>query len=665
MNAAFQNEAGFHVLILPHTRRDGDVASALLRRSGIACEVVGSAASLALALREPVGAVVITDAALRDPDFVRVTAALGRQPAWSDIPVVLLGHDATDTAAAERLRSSLTNVTLLNRPTSVRTLLSSVQAALRGRKRQYQTRDQMRMLRETQETVRTREQQLHTLAENSPDILSRFDRNFRHVFVNQAATRNTGLTRDDLIGRTNRELGMPPDLCDVFERTLTQVFETGEPRTVEFTFPGPTGALHYTSSVVPEFGSSGEVLSVLSVSRDVTERKNAEDALRVADRRKDEFLAMLAHELRNPLAPIRSASELLGRVAEGDPKTQAIVGIVKRQVAHLTRLVDDLLDVSRITQGRIELQRAPVELLGVISQALESVDPLVREKGHRLERAGREEAMYVYGDSARLVQCLVNLLANAAKYTDAGGTIRIDVRQRDSQAIVTISDTGMGITKELLPQIFELFVQSERSLDRSQGGLGIGLSVVKRLVEMHGGAVAAHSPGAGQGSTFEVRLPVIAPPGEKRVEEEGASVAGRRILIVDDNSDAADSLALLLRLNGHNTESVYVPEEALERTLQFRPQIVLLDIGLPGIDGYEVARRIRARDAAVRLIALTGYGQRDDIERARAAGFDAHLIKPVDLAALDRLLAEPITPSRVLEFGALRKPNLAAVPSGG
>jgi len=193
MNAALQIEAGYHVLILPHTRRDGDVASALLRRSGIACEVVGSAASLALALREPVGAVVVTDAALRDPDFARVTAALGRQPAWSDIPVVLLGHDATDTAAAERLRSSLTNVTLLNRPTSVRTLLSSVQAALRGRKRQYQTRDQMRMLRETEETVRTREQQLHTLAENSPDILSRFDRNFRHVFVNQAATRNTGL----------------------------------------------------------------------------------------------------------------------------------------------------------------------------------------------------------------------------------------------------------------------------------------------------------------------------------------------------------------------------------------------------------------------------------------------------------------------------------------
>jgi len=300
------------------------------------------------------------------------------------------------------------------------------------------------------------------------------------------------------------------------------------------------------------------------------------------------------------------------------------------------------LDVSRITQGRIELQRAPVELLGVIAQALESVEPLVREKAHRIERAVGEEPLYVNGDSARLVQCLVNLLANAAKYTDAGGTIHIAMRQQDSQAIITVSDTGMGITKELLPQIFELFVQSERSLDRSQGGLGIGLSVVKRLVEMHGGAVAARSPGIGQGSTFEVRLPVIPAPGEKRVEEEEASAAGRRILIVDDNSDAADSLALLLRLNGHNTQSVYVPEEALERTLQFRPQIVLLDIGLPRIDGYEVARRIRARDEVVKLIALTGYGQRDDIERARVAGFDAHLIKPVDLAALDRLLAEPI-----------------------
>jgi PAS domain S-box-containing protein len=641
MNAALQTEAGYRVLILPQTRRDGDVACTLLRRSGIVCEVMKGAAALAHAVREPVGAVVITDAALRDPDFPRVVAALGQQPAWSDIPVVLLGQNPADTAVAERLRASLTNVTLLNRPASVRTLLSSVQAALRGRKRQYQTRDQMRMLRETEETVRTREQQLHTLAENSPDILSRFDRSFRHVFVNQAATRNTGLPREALIGRTSRELGMPADLCDVFEQTLTQVFETGEPRTVEFTFPAPTGPLHYTSSVVPEFGKSGDVESVLSVSRDVTERKNAEDALRLADRRKDEFLAMLAHELRNPLAPIRSASEFLGRVSQGDAQTQAIVGIVKRQVAHLTRLVDDLLDVSRITQGRIELQRAPVELLAVIAQALESVEPLLREKGHRLERSVGEQALYVNGDSARLVQCLVNLLANAAKYTDAGGTIRIAMRQEGAQAIVTVSDTGMGITKELLPQIFELFVQSERSLDRAQGGLGIGLSVVKRLVEMHGGVVAAMSPGAGHGSTFEVRLPVIPAPRETCVEDSESSSGGRRILIVDDNSDAADSLALLLRLNGHNTQSVYVPEEALERTLEFRPQTVLLDIGLPRIDGYEVARRIRARDLQVRLIALTGYGQRDDIERARAAGFDAHLIKPVDLAVLDRLLSEP------------------------
>jgi PAS domain S-box-containing protein len=640
MNAVLQTESGYRVLILPQTRRDGDVACALLRRSGITCEVVKGAGVLAQALREPVGAVVITEAALRDPEFAKVTTALGQQPAWSDVPVVLLGQNPADTTAAERLRASLTNVTLLNRPTSVRTLLSSVQAALRGRKRQYQTRDQMRMLRETEETVRTREQQLHTLAENSPDILSRFDRNFRHVFVNQAATRNTGLTREALIGRTSREMGMPPDLCDVFERTLTEVFETGEPRTVEFTFPGPAGALHYTSSVVPEFGKSGEVESVLSVSRDVTERKNAEDALRLADRRKDEFLAMLAHELRNPLAPIRSASEFLGRVCQGDPQTQAIVGIVKRQVAHLTRLVDDLLDVSRITQGRIELQRAPVELLAVLAQALESVEPLVQEKRHRVERAVGEKPVYVNGDSARLVQCLVNLLANAAKYTDAGGTIRVAMRQEGTQAVVTVSDTGMGIAKELLPQIFELFVQSERSLDRAQGGLGIGLSVVKRLVEMHGGVVTAVSPGAGHGSTFEVRLPVIPAPKETCVEDSKSSSGGHRILIVDDNSDAADSLALLLRLNGHNTQSVYVPEEALERTLEFRPQTVLLDIGLPRIDGYEVARRIRARDQDVRLIALTGYGQRDDIERARAAGFDAHLIKPVDLAVLDRLLEE-------------------------
>jgi PAS domain S-box-containing protein len=640
VSATRQLDDDCRVLILPPTRRDGDVTCALLRRCGISCEIFENAAALARAIEDSVGALLLTDAALREPHFNEILLALERQPPWSDLAVVLLGENAPDQLAATRLRGSLTNVTLLNRPTSVRTLLSSLQAAIRGRKRQYQTRDQMQVLRETEHAVRNREEQLRTLAENSPDILSRFDRSFRHVFVNQAATRDTGLTREGFIGKTSRELGMPAELCDVFERTLAEVFETGEPRTVEFTVPGRLGPRHFASSVVPEFDGAGPVHTVLGVSRDVTERKNAEDALRLADRRKDEFLAMLAHELRNPLAPIRSASELLERVACGDAQTQAAVGIVKRQVTHLTRLVDDLLDVSRITQGRIELKRAAVALSAVIAQALESVEPLMREKSHRLVRRLEEQELFVHGDEARLVQCLVNVLANAAKYTDANGEIRITSGKAGSQALIAVSDTGVGITKELLPQVFELFVQSERSLDRSQGGLGIGLSVVKRLIEMHGGQVVARSAGAGSGATFEIRLPLIECAAQAEPDASRHGVPSRRILIVDDNSDAADSLALVLELNGHQTESVYVPEEALERSLQFKPQIILLDIGLPRIDGYEVAQRIRAKDSAVKLIALTGYGQRGDIERAKSAGFDAHLIKPVDFSALYRLLED-------------------------
>jgi CheY-like chemotaxis protein len=323
-----------------------------------------------------------------------------------------------------------------------------------------------------------------------------------------------------------------------------------------------------------------------------------------------------------------------------EPRVAVPIGMIKRQAAQLTRLVDDLLDIARITQGRIELRRTPLELAAVIAQAVETVAPQLRQKEHGLTIVSSYEPLYVNGDFARLVQCVVNVLANAGKYTDGHGTIRVETRAENSNAVIQITDNGVGIAPEMVPHIFDLFVQGNRTLDRAQGGLGIGLSIVKRLLEMHDGEVSASSPGLGHGSTFEMRLPRIARP-ETSPEPEPRKIPFRRILIVDDNADAAKSLALLLDLSGHETLVALSSREALARFETFRPDVALLDIGLPEMNGYELVRHLRtaADRRRVRLIALTGYGQSQDRQRALDAGFDDHLVKPVDLAALERTIA--------------------------
>ena len=376
--------------------------------------------------------------------------------------------------------------------------------------------------------------------------------------------------------------------------------------------------------------------------REVEQRKLAEEALSDADRRKDEFLAMLAHELRNPLSPIMTAGELLSRTINEDSRSRMAVDMIKRQTAQLTRLVDDLLDVSRITRGRIQLQRRPTDLASIIAQALETVEPQLRAKHHRLSTTAESyEPLYVSGDHARLLQCVANVLTNSIKYTDPGGEIRIQTRTAGDSAVIEITDTGVGIGPELLPKVFDLFVQSDRTLDRAQGGLGIGLAVVKRLVEMHDGQVSARSPGLGGGSTFEIRLPRV--PRPHAASNEAAPIIGppRRVLIVDDNQDAANSLAALLGLHGHEVQVALSGRQALERLESFRPEVALLDLGLPEMDGYELAGRLRAMPQlnGIRLVALTGYGQAEDGQRTQAAGFHDHLVKPVALQTLERSLA--------------------------
>lgn len=376
---------------------------------------------------------------------------------------------------------------------------------------------------------------------------------------------------------------------------------------------------------------------ILQTNTDISAIKESERALRLADQRKDEFLAMLAHELRNPMSAIRNAVELLARSKQGEAPARVALGVLQRQSLQLGRLVDDLLDVSRITRGRIQLSRRPVELTLIIAHAVETLEAVFREKKHSVSVTSETyRGLYVDADQARLTQSFVNVLGNAAKYTDPGGHICIHTREDGQTATVEISDSGIGIAPELVPKVFELFVQGEQSLDRSQGGLGVGLAVVRTIVAMHGGSVAVRSPGPGQGTTVSIQLPLIERPQRSAVAASQGSGPALRILLIDDNKDATDTLAMLLQLEGHEVSAAYGARSGLEAVRSFQPAVVLLDIGLPEMDGYEVARRLRAsaEGRGVRLIALTGYGQSEDRARARAAGFDDHLTKPV---AMDRL----------------------------
>jgi signal transduction histidine kinase len=387
-----------------------------------------------------------------------------------------------------------------------------------------------------------------------------------------------------------------------------------------------------------------------TLQSEVAERTRVEQALKAADRHKDEFLAMLAHELRNPLAPILNAVQLIRRKPLTDPQLVWSRDVIERQLGHLTRLVDDLLDVSRITRGKINLSREAVEVADLIARAVETVQPLIAERGHQLSLDVTQDSMRVYGDPLRLTQALGNVLSNAAKYTENGGAISLVARHADGRVEIRVRDTGIGIPSDMQPMIFDMFTQLNHQPGRPQSGLGIGLALVRKLLEMHGGTVTAFSEGNGQGSEFLITLPVISnetgadngrtTPRALRSDVESLPQIRRRILVADDNSDALESLATLLELGGHEVFSAANGALALESAERHLPDVALLDIGMPKLDGYEVARRIRAQPwgRRITLVALTGWGQESDRRRSGEAGFDTHLVKPLDLDKLTALL---------------------------
>ncbi|MCC2959120.1 response regulator [Massilia sp. IC2-278] len=401
------------------------------------------------------------------------------------------------------------------------------------------------------------------------------------------------------------------------------------------------------SRAVPMLDAEGEIYEWIGAANDVTERRETEEKLRQADRHKDEFLAMLAHELRNPLAPLGAAAQLLQMGKPDEARVRHTSQIIARQVLHMTHLIDDLLDVSRVTNGLVSLDKAPAELNRILAEAVEQVTPLMRARAHDFSCEFAPGTVMVDGDSKRLVQVVANILNNAAKYTPEGGTVSL-VAEADAREIrITVTDNGIGMAPQLAARAFDLFAQAERSPDRSSGGLGLGLALVRSLVELHGGSVACDSAGEGQGSRFTVRLPRL-PAGEGPAQPEASggvahdAGAALRIMVVDDNVDAASMLAMLLEIDGHEVAVEHHPHPALARARAAPPHVCLLDIGLPDMDGKELAQRLRAQPETAHslLVAITGYGQDSDRACALDAGFDHYLVKPIDTAKLGDILAE-------------------------
>jgi signal transduction histidine kinase len=505
------------VLLLPLTDRDAKTSREILQRAAVELDVCENFDALMDELARGAAAVAIAEERLSAADSTRLAAVLHAQPPWSDLPVLLLTRWGADSETAGNAVRTLGNVTLLERPVRITTLVSAVRTSLRARHRQYQIRGHL------------------------------------------------------------------------------------------------------------------------------DERERAAEALRLLDQRKDEFLATLGHELRNPLAPLLTGLQLLRLSGDDRQTVERVRAAMERQVAHLVRLVDDLLEISRITRGIIDVRRGPIELGALLRTALDTTRSMIEAAGHELSVSIPTEPIAIDGDSVRLTQVFANLLTNAAKYTNPGGRIELSARQVGEHAVVRVRDNGIGILPKHLDSVFDMFMQVDRSSRRSQGGLGIGLTLARSLVAMHGGQITAYSNGLGTGSEFVVTLPARARTDlVPQSDAPPARLPGRRVLVVDDNRDAADTLSTLLRALGVTVASAYSGRAALDAVATFAPDIVLLDIGMPDMDGYETSRRIRAQYANdVTLVALTGWGQDEDLRQSRAAGFDHHLVKPPDIERLRKILTDP------------------------
>jgi PAS domain S-box-containing protein len=498
----------------------------------------------------------------------------------------------------------------------------------------------------SEEALRESERRFQMLADNMSQLAWICDRLGNVTWYNRRWLDYTGLAFEDMKGWHWSKVQHP----DHLERVVARVKRSGDTGEAwEDTFPlcGKDGTYRwFLSRAVPIRDDSGEIIAWFGTNTDVDDQVRAEEALRDADRRKDEYMAMLAHELRNPLAAISNAVQVL-RQPNGDAESlRSASAVLERQVRHMVRQVDDLLDVSRLSQGRIDLRREPVELGAVMRHAVEATRLLRESMRHELVLTLPTEPVHVHGDPIRLAQVMGNILSNAYKFTDMGGQVLLTVEREGAQVVIRVRDTGIGLAADQLCRIFDIFAQVDTSLERAREGLGLGLALARNLVDMHGGMIEARSEGLGRGSEFIVRLPVPAEPlpssNPKSAVVGSRPSVPRRILVADDNQDSAETLAMMLRLMGHDVDTAHDGLEAVTRSAGFRADVIILDIGMPRLNGYQAARRIREqRQDAPMLVALTGWGQEEDRRRSREAGFDSHLVKPVDFTSLAGLLSDP------------------------
>ena len=605
-----------------------------LRQSGFEVIEAGSGTEAVELVRSTRPALVLLDMKMPDMSGYEVCRIIKADPVTATVLVIQIS--ATFAERSDRVRGLDSGADgYLTEPVEAAELTATIRAFLR--------------LQQAEEALRESETKHRTLLESLADgVFVAQEGHF--VFANDALARMLGYAPDELRGLPFDAVIAPEFLATWTDRIQLRLTEAPVPGSHEVRLlPKNSGAplwVEVRTSRVPYNGRP----AVLGIFRDVTERNRMERALRerteallLQDRYKDEFLAMLSHELRNPLAPLSNALTLLQSEASDATQT-SLLSMAKRQVEHLLRLVSDLLDASRITRGTIHLERAPIDLAEAVRQSVETTAPLIEACRHRLEQSLMPEPLVVNGDLTRLAQVFTNLLNNAAKYTDPGGTIHLSAAREGDAAVVRVRDSGRGIHPDLLPKIFDLFVQADRAFDRAQSGLGIGLTLVQRLVHAHGGDVEAISKGLGEGSEFIVRLPLcheapLAYPAARR----GPVRAGmpRRVLLVDDNPDVVASYAVLLSKLGHEVRTLSESGHVLDLVATFQPDIVLLDIGMPGIDGLELAKRLRQHhlDHRMRLVAVTGYGDQRTRDLIRAAGFDFHIVKPAAPEAIEDLVA--------------------------
>jgi PAS domain S-box-containing protein len=500
--------------------------------------------------------------------------------------------------------------------------------------------------RHAEETLRQSEEKFRLLVEGVRDYaLFMLDPAGIIVSWNLGAERIKGYRAAEIIGRHFSIFYPPEDIVSRKpERELEEAIERGSVEDEGWRIR-KNGEPFWANVVITALhGPDGSLRGFAKVTRDMTERRHVLELME-ADRQKNEFLALLAHELRNPLAPIRTALHILGQPNAGSTEAARAHAIASRQVVHMARLLDDLLDVGRISEGKMELRPESFDLRELVRRSVDAIGAVAAERRQTVVVDVPPEEVSIVADPTRIEQVVTNLLSNSIKYTDPGGRIRVRAAREGDEAIVEVTDNGIGIAPSMLPKIFDLFVQAERRVDRSVGGVGIGLTLVRKIVELHGGRVVASSPGPGQGSRFLVSLPLrwapaIAPaPTPPLVAEHRRPL---RVLVVDDNIDAADGLSMMIRLLGHDARAVFDGTSAIQIAPAFRPDVVLLDIGMPGLDGHAVARRLRENEATrgAYLVALSGWGQTEDRNRSREAGFDEHLVKPADPRQLERLLVD-------------------------